>query len=85
MKAINKVITHDNSLPKNEVTKVGTEKQKLFVKGDKKHYYIDAGEILFIEAYGNYTNLFLKNDMIISHEKISYYENFLKSNKLQCW
>ena len=81
MKAINKVITNDTSLPKNEVTKVGTEKQKFFVKGDKKHYYIDAGEILFIEAYGNYTKLFFKNDMIISHEKISYYENFFKIKK----
>jgi DNA-binding LytR/AlgR family response regulator len=78
MKAINKVIT-TNSSSKNEVIQVDEEKQKFFVKGDKKHYYIDARDILFIEAYGNYTKLFLKTEMIISNEKISYYENFLKS------
>jgi DNA-binding LytR/AlgR family response regulator len=82
MKAINKVITNDNHSPKKEgITEVdsSSRKQKFFVKGDKKHYYIDANEILFIEAYGNYTKLFLKNEMIISNEKISYYEIFLKS------
>ena len=79
MKAINRVINNDNSLPKNKDIKGDTEKQKFFVKGDKKHYYIDANKILFIEAYGNYTKLFFKNEMIISNEKISYYETFLES------
>lgn len=80
MKAINKVITtNDTSLSNHKVIEVDTEKQKFFVKGDKKHYYIDAREILFIEAYRNYTKLFLKDEMIISNEKISYYEKFLKS------
>ena len=32
---------------------------------------------MHIEAYGNYTKLFMKNEMIISHEKISYYESLL--------
>lgn len=79
MKAINKVIINDDFSLKNEIIKGGTETDKFFVKGDKKHFYIDANEILFIEAYGNYTKLFLKNEMIISHEKISYYETFLES------
>jgi len=79
MQAINKVITTDNPSPKNAGIKTDTVKQKFFVKGDKKYYYIDANDILFIEGYGNYTKLFLKNEMIISNEKISYYETFLAS------
>ena len=63
MQAINKVITTDNPSPKNEGIKTDTVKQKFFVKGDKKYYYIDANDILFIEGYGNYTKLFLKNEM----------------------
>ena len=80
MKAINKVIINDTSTTNNKVVEVvESEKQKFFVKGDKKHYYIDARDLLFIEAYRNYTKLFLKDEMIISNEKISYYEEFLKS------
>ena len=33
--------------------------------------------MLFIEAYGNYTKLFLKDEMIVSHEKISHFEELL--------
>lgn len=79
MKAINKVITDDSSLTKNEAVKIDTGTYKFFVKGDKKHYYIATNDILFIEAYGSYTKLFLKNEMIVSHENISHYETFLAS------
>ncbi|MFT7158610.1 MAG: DNA-binding LytR/AlgR family response regulator, partial [Parvicella sp.] len=44
---------------------------------DKKHHQIDLNDLLFIEAYGNYTKLFLKEEMIVSHEKISHYESIL--------
>ena len=43
--------------------------------------------MLYIEAYGNYTKLFLNDEMIVSHEKISHYEtilndgNFLRIHK----
>lgn len=81
MKAIKKVITDDDSLPKNSPIKIDTETHKFFVKGDKKYYHIATDDILFIEAYGTYTKLFLKNEMIISHENISHYEAFLKPKR----
>jgi DNA-binding LytR/AlgR family response regulator len=49
------------------------------VKGDKKQHYIDANDILYVEAYGNYSKIHLDNERILSHEKISYFENFLKN------
>jgi len=77
VKAINKVLEIDNS--KNIIKEVpsANDKSRFFVKGDKKHHQIALNDLLFIEAYGNYTKLFLKEEMIISHEKISHYEEIL--------
>ena len=53
---------------------------RFFVKGDKKQHQIDLNNLNYIEAYGNYTKLFLKDQMIVSHEKISHYEMLLSNN-----
>lgn len=60
-----------------EVSKNETTSTRFFVKGDKKHHQIDLSDLLYIEAYGNYTKLFLKDKMIVRHEKISHYESIL--------
>ncbi|PKV51395.1 LytTR family two component transcriptional regulator [Aquimarina sp. MAR_2010_214] len=80
VKAVNKVSD-------NQVTKIlvkddssKTTSTRFFIKGDKKHHQIDLNDLLFIEAYGNYTKLFLRDEMIISHEKISHYESTLNNN-----
>ncbi|TXK76437.1 LytTR family DNA-binding domain-containing protein [Mesonia sp. K4-1] len=86
VKAVNKV---SDSLVANTITKEinSNTSTKFFVKGDKKHHQIDLKDLLYIEAYGNYTKLFLQEEMIISHEKISHYEiilnedNFLRVHK----
>ena len=79
VKAVNKV---SESQALKTITKEVASKtsMRFFVKGDKKHHQIDLNDLLYIEAYGNYTKLFLKNEMIISHEKISYYESILKKD-----
>ena len=51
-----------------------TTPTRFFVKGDKKQHQINLNDLNYIEAYGNYTKLFLKDQMIVSHEKISHYE-----------
>jgi len=87
VKAVNKV--SENQIEKTVIKEVSNDvtSTRFFVKGDKKHYQIDLSDLLYIEAYGNYTKLFLKNEMIVSHEKISYYEtlltdsNFLRVHK----
>ncbi len=79
MKAVNKV--SETQLSKT-VSKEFTPETftRFFIKGDKKHHQIDLKDLLYIEAYGNYTKLFLKNEMIISHEKISYFESILNND-----
>ncbi len=87
VKAVNKV--SDTQTTKTIIKEVSNEASstRFFVKGDKKHHQIDLNDLLYIEAYGNYTKLFLKDEMIVSHEKISHYEailtegNFLRVHK----
>mgnify|MGYP001815431089 FL=1 len=87
VKAINKLSSIETS--KTNVKKVAndTESNRFFIKGDKKHHQIDIDQILYIEAYGNYSKIFLKDEMIVSHDKISSYEallsngNFLRVHK----
>ncbi|WP_299118279.1 LytTR family DNA-binding domain-containing protein [uncultured Tenacibaculum sp.] len=81
MKAVNKTLaikTFSQEI-KNSSTHDISE-NFFFVKGDKKHHQINANDILYIEAYGNYTKLFLTSGMIITHEKISHYESILSSS-----
>lgn len=79
VKAINKTI---NTVVKNNTTTMApspiAKQSRFFIKGDKKYHQIATETILFIEAYGNYTKLYLNDDdMIVSHEKISSLEELL--------
>lgn len=79
VKAVNKVSeTQFSKTVSKEIT--SETSTRFFIKGDKKHHQIDLKDLLFIEAYGNYTKLFLKGEMIISHEKISHYHSILKED-----
>lgn len=77
LKAMNKVMDYQNP-----ISTPSTEKKKasFFLKGDKKKHQIHTDDILFIEAYGNYTKVFLAEEMIISHEKISSLEELLPAS-----
>ena len=79
IKAVNKV--SDIQTTKTIVKEITNQtSNRLFVKGDKKHHQIDLNDLLYIEAYGNYSKLFLSEEMIISHEKISDYNELLPSD-----
>ena len=64
VKAVNKV--SDTQTTKTIIKEVSNDARatRFFVKGDKKHHQIDLNDLLYIEAYGNYTKLFLKDEMI---------------------
>ena len=81
VKAVNKVseVQTAKTIIK-EVSNTADTSSRFFIKGDKKHHQIDLNDLLYIEAYGNYTKLFLKDEMIVSHEKISNFEELLPSN-----
>lgn len=49
-----------------------------FLKGDKKYHQIHTSDILYVEAAGNYSKIYLTGEMILSHEKISALETLLK-------
>jgi DNA-binding LytR/AlgR family response regulator len=72
IKAMNKVMDYQNLITSPE-----KREGSFFLKGDKKIHQIQTDDILFIEAYGNYTKVFLAEYMIISHEKISSMEVLL--------
>jgi len=81
VKAVNKVSeVQTTKTVIKEVSNATDNSTRFFVKGDKKHHQIDLNDLLYIEAYGNYTKLFLKDEMIVSHEKISYYEDLLNAS-----
>lgn len=74
LKAMNKVTDYQ---PPTLASSAEKKKHSFFLKGDKKIHQIHTDDILFIEAYGNYTKVFLADEMIISHEKISSLEELL--------
>jgi len=81
LKAVNKVgksgSTSSSEFPKNH----GPKNSRFFLKGDKTYHQIHTTDILFIEAYGNYTKVFFAEEMILSHEKISTLEKVLPKDK----
>ncbi len=87
LKAVNKASEMENESVPQPTSIPQTENSSFFLKGDKKHHQIHIGDILFVEAMGNYSKVYLKNEMILSHEKISSLEtilpaeNFLRVHK----
>ncbi len=51
--------------------------KKIFIKGDRKYHQIDLLDILYLESYGSYVKIFLKDHMILTHETTSHFENIL--------
>lgn len=79
VKAINKTIVktnHHQEINNNSVNQTENP-ESFFLKGDKKHHQIHFNNILFIEAYGHYCKVHLKDKIILSNEKISSLEKSL--------
>lgn len=77
LKAMNKAVGMKTPMATHPIPNTEKVKTHFFLKGDKKIHQIHFEEILFIEAYGNYTKVYLEDEMIVSHEKISVMENLL--------
>lgn len=72
LKAIHKTI--GESMPKLEREASPKNDTHFFLKGDKKIHQLSFEDVLFVEAYGNYCKIYLRKEMIVSHEKISSLE-----------
>lgn len=74
-KAIQKVISN---LENDSSSKLINEaNESLFIKDGKKHHKTNLSDIIYIEASGNYSIVYLKNGKIFSQTKISDFENLL--------
>jgi len=86
LKAVNK-ITSENNIHLTErqtvsyiPSNVEDQNQRIFIKGDKAHHQISLNDILYIEACGNYCLVYCRNSKIVTHQKISQFENELPQN-----
>lgn len=80
VKAVQKVTVQNTPKTTNQsVSPPAESKNRIFVKGDKKHVQIALDEILYVEAYGNYSKLYTFDEMILCHEKISHFESLLNN------
>lgn len=77
VKAVNKVVQTEQKSTEIKGIQPLEKGHRFFIKGDKKYHQIASDAILYIEAYGNYTKIFMKEEMIVSHEKISNFEELL--------
>lgn len=53
----------------------------LFVKSDKRFVKLNINEIQYVEAYGNYINIFLNESKVISKQTLSQFESQLPDRK----
>ncbi len=81
LKAVNKVGETDRARAPESPESYTAGNRRFFLKGDRTHHQIHTGDILFIEAYGNYTKVFFAEEMILSHEKISTLERALPESE----
>lgn len=79
LKAMNKTI--GVKMPTTPASSVEKGNTHFFIKGDKKIHQIKIEDMLFVEAYGNYTKIYLMEEMILSHEKISALEESLPAEE----
>lgn len=84
VKAINKTITNTNHQQEIKSTTpvhhTESQAESFFLKSDKKQHQVYFKDILFIEAYGHYCKVHLKDKMILSNEKISSFETRLPNS-----
>ncbi len=78
VKAVNKVVAHHQQTIETPTGK-SLNQTSFFLKGDKKHHQVHAQNILFIEAYGNYTKVHLEDTMFVCHKSITAFESLLPS------
>ncbi len=90
LKAINKAVSHKKLLDTSKntiispVTPVSTpnneNQESIFIKGDKKMHQVQFDAILYLESIGSYVKIHLKNETIMSLDRLTNFENKLPSH-----
>lgn len=72
LRAVNKAIgSQEYAGSKSLSDKKSGAMNRIFLRGDKKHYQVAIDEIRYIEAAGNYTKVVTVNEIITTREKFS--------------
>ncbi|OEK04393.1 LytR/AlgR family response regulator transcription factor [Roseivirga misakiensis] len=77
IKAINKLTLTQTSAPPMPANNAVNE--SIYLKEDRRFRQVWLDDILYVEAYGNYCKVYLKNELLITPEKISDLEKTLPS------
>ncbi|MEQ9405676.1 MAG: LytTR family DNA-binding domain-containing protein [Cyclobacteriaceae bacterium] len=78
LQAVNKATESEYPRQQGNESALNNRSDSIFLKGDKKHHQVLIDDILFVEAYGNYSKVHTSGQMIITHEKISTLEEQLR-------
>ncbi|GGG32370.1 DNA-binding response regulator [Dokdonia pacifica] len=81
MKAVNKVYEASTPSSKRIQDTITPDSATIFIKEEKKYHQISLSNILFIEAYGNYTKIHMTDKLIVSHQTLSSFTQNLPENQ----
>ncbi|MEM6697154.1 MAG: LytTR family DNA-binding domain-containing protein [Bacteroidota bacterium] len=72
VKAVSKALEKQTPAAANSpIISAEQERTHIFVKGDKQYHQLLLEDILHVEAYGGYIKIYLKEQMILSHDQLS--------------
>ncbi len=71
LKAINKVASASNHIKSNISVENNNASQSIFLRSNKKYTQINIGDIMYLEAAGNYTKVITTKEVITVREKVS--------------
>jgi DNA-binding LytR/AlgR family response regulator len=82
LKAVNRSVSATpNSNQTRNMKKAPESEANFFLKGENGYHRIDTGDLLYVEASGNYCKVNLTDGQIVVHEKISDLEQQLPADR----
>ena len=88
--AVNKAVAQKKLLDTSEKTTISQvtpvslsndeSQESIFVKGDKKMHQVQFDAILYLESIGSYVKIHLKNETIVSLDRLTNFEDKLPKN-----
>jgi len=82
LKAVNRAVSASpHPRQTRNMNQASEPNTNFFLKGENGYHRIDTGELLYVEASGNYCKVKLKDRQIVVHEKISDLEQQLPAER----
>lgn len=81
LKAVNKAMSSSKDL-QNTTPQKGKTNDSIFLKSNKKYIQVSLSDVLYIEAYGNYTKIVLVKEIITIRDKFTSVLELLRNMDL---